>query len=478
METLPQRLVLNVGGRRFEVARSTVAAHPDSMLARMFRGDAPLARADSDGSYFFDRDSDAFALVLNYMRTRRCAVPDGMEDHVRDEFTYWGFDGDALLPRVGIENDLGARLREARDSLARRSDNSSAIQELLDRYDDDEAWQVDRLLALFMRTRLPLIERHARGNYFSEVYVAMHKRIPAEPHRNSRTTRAVFANAVTTTRYYETWLAETRAAALAYKQAAATIAATDALQAEVERLAPSRAIVDEFLARVCREASHKLMAFSGEANDPTEVVFKPDTPEASKLASAVANAVDDVQRFLEMYTRGEKEDDTDAIENMLWLWVRGTHTKHYVHLVNEQSERRERIARPSVLFASARARLLWSRALEARGLVTTWQRGTFDARASRALLDGARCRCPIVLINDCTHTCVDAEKHTSNVRDADDLLALQEQRDACADLVDVYDTLHNLCNGGHFRARDRIIWLCKISWRAPVEPRAAKRARA
>ena len=64
-----QELVeLNVGGTVFCTFRSTLAKHPQSMLAAMFSGRHPLAR-DERGRPFVDRSPKMFALVLEYLRT-------------------------------------------------------------------------------------------------------------------------------------------------------------------------------------------------------------------------------------------------------------------------------------------------------------------------------------------------------------------------------------------------------------------------
>ena len=65
-------ITLNVGGRVFSTTLTTLLSHPDSVLARMFSNDGsavmPPAMTDSSGHYFIDRDPDAFAVILNYLR--------------------------------------------------------------------------------------------------------------------------------------------------------------------------------------------------------------------------------------------------------------------------------------------------------------------------------------------------------------------------------------------------------------------------
>jgi hypothetical protein len=56
---------LNIGGRRFEVLRSTLMK--SGALSDMISGTL-LWAAEPDGSYFLDTDPDAFEHVLRFMR--------------------------------------------------------------------------------------------------------------------------------------------------------------------------------------------------------------------------------------------------------------------------------------------------------------------------------------------------------------------------------------------------------------------------
>lgn len=88
-----ERVVLNVGGRRFETRFSTLPC--DSMPARMLRN-PEMARPDEDGSFFFDRSPDAFAAVLDAWRRGRqpsSAKPMALALSRRewcDELAFWG----------------------------------------------------------------------------------------------------------------------------------------------------------------------------------------------------------------------------------------------------------------------------------------------------------------------------------------------------------------------------------------------------
>lgn len=53
---LGDRVVLNVGGARFETAVSTLTTHPDTLLGAMFSASSRgLTHCDAKGEYFFDR---------------------------------------------------------------------------------------------------------------------------------------------------------------------------------------------------------------------------------------------------------------------------------------------------------------------------------------------------------------------------------------------------------------------------------------
>lgn len=63
------RVVLNVGGRRFVTFLSTLRQFPDTLLGTMFAEDnMPMAKAIEPQEYFFDRNSDTFGIILEFYR--------------------------------------------------------------------------------------------------------------------------------------------------------------------------------------------------------------------------------------------------------------------------------------------------------------------------------------------------------------------------------------------------------------------------
>jgi len=67
------KVIINVGGVRFETMRSTLKKIPATRLSKLTSN---LPNYDSIlNEYFFDRHSGAFAQILNYYRTGKLHYP-------------------------------------------------------------------------------------------------------------------------------------------------------------------------------------------------------------------------------------------------------------------------------------------------------------------------------------------------------------------------------------------------------------------
>ncbi|CAG8505889.1 4737_t:CDS:2 [Paraglomus brasilianum] len=67
-----EKIILNVGGIKFETYRETLTAYPDTLLGTMFhpRNQELLRPVDgTTNEYFFDRDGNAFYYVMEFYRT-------------------------------------------------------------------------------------------------------------------------------------------------------------------------------------------------------------------------------------------------------------------------------------------------------------------------------------------------------------------------------------------------------------------------
>lgn len=88
------RVVLNVGGKRFETTRSTLLQYPDSLLGRIFAPENEhLLQRDSDGSFFFDANGECFeSIVLDTYRHGFRPLPKddaAAAERMRREYDYW-----------------------------------------------------------------------------------------------------------------------------------------------------------------------------------------------------------------------------------------------------------------------------------------------------------------------------------------------------------------------------------------------------
>jgi hypothetical protein len=124
------RVLLNVGGVRFESSRATLTRVPDSMLGLMFgRCDQMLQVDPVDGSIFIDRDGDRFRLILDFLtggelsnnvaRTIR-ALPENERELMIQELDYFGLEA-AVFPPSWFEAAVfseGPELNEGRSKFA------------------------------------------------------------------------------------------------------------------------------------------------------------------------------------------------------------------------------------------------------------------------------------------------------------------------------------------------------------------------
>ena len=68
----PKIVNFNVGGTRYEVARSLIEMHPDTMLARMV---SEQWQADPSKEVFIERNGSRFEYVLDYLRDGKVSLP-------------------------------------------------------------------------------------------------------------------------------------------------------------------------------------------------------------------------------------------------------------------------------------------------------------------------------------------------------------------------------------------------------------------
>eukprot|EP00026_Physarum_polycephalum_P015863 Phypoly_transcript_16653.p1 GENE.Phypoly_transcript_16653~~Phypoly_transcript_16653.p1 ORF type:complete len:251 (+),score=41.48 Phypoly_transcript_16653:38-790(+) len=111
------RVVLNVGGKRFETLIDTLQKYPDTMLGAMFsaRG-LPLAFPDDNGEYFFDRDPKLFDIILNFYRHGKVLVPENRSyEMVKEELDFFG-----IVERSTLDTPIGIELKREADIITQK----------------------------------------------------------------------------------------------------------------------------------------------------------------------------------------------------------------------------------------------------------------------------------------------------------------------------------------------------------------------
>ncbi|CAG8502614.1 10289_t:CDS:2 [Ambispora leptoticha] len=68
-----ERIVLNVGGIKYETFKSTLISQPNTLLGRLFKENS--IKPSKENEYFFDRNGRAFHYVLEYYRTGSIHIP-------------------------------------------------------------------------------------------------------------------------------------------------------------------------------------------------------------------------------------------------------------------------------------------------------------------------------------------------------------------------------------------------------------------
>ena len=69
-DTQQRRIILNIGGTKFETSATTLTEDPSGLLASIVGHNSPLKPYNIENiyTYFVDRDPRFFSLILNYLR--------------------------------------------------------------------------------------------------------------------------------------------------------------------------------------------------------------------------------------------------------------------------------------------------------------------------------------------------------------------------------------------------------------------------
>ncbi|XP_050409525.1 potassium voltage-gated channel protein Shaw-like [Patella vulgata] len=94
------RVVINVGGTRFETYRSTLKNIPDTRLSWITETTVQTPDCDNvKGEYYFDRHPGVFNMILNYYRIGKLHAPtDVCGPMFEEELAFWGIDEKQIEP--------------------------------------------------------------------------------------------------------------------------------------------------------------------------------------------------------------------------------------------------------------------------------------------------------------------------------------------------------------------------------------------
>lgn len=94
---IENRVVLNVGGIRFETYKATLKKIPATRLSRLTEALANYNPVLNE--YFFDRHPGVFAQILNYYRTGKLHYPTNVCGPLfEEELDFWGLDSNQVEP--------------------------------------------------------------------------------------------------------------------------------------------------------------------------------------------------------------------------------------------------------------------------------------------------------------------------------------------------------------------------------------------
>jgi hypothetical protein len=123
---------LNVGGTRYEVARSTLMRYEGSMLASLVSG--KWKEGNGEEEIFIDHNGRRFEWVLDYLRSDRAYVPDlSDQSALQEELDYFGIALD--MSKVYLKddfltiNELSKEIKELKATIAQKEKRIAAIKE-------------------------------------------------------------------------------------------------------------------------------------------------------------------------------------------------------------------------------------------------------------------------------------------------------------------------------------------------------------
>ena len=125
-------VVFNIGGTHYEVSKSLLSQHPDTMLARLASDEWQEGKVDYQ-PMFVERDAERFKFVLDFMRDGQVSIPATSsitKQSLLKEFEYYGVAGAPtdLAAAVHVEFSTREACKEVARALKMRKEDTSQEQ--------------------------------------------------------------------------------------------------------------------------------------------------------------------------------------------------------------------------------------------------------------------------------------------------------------------------------------------------------------
>ncbi len=92
-----KRIIINIGGVRFETYKNTLKLVEESRLANLSETNSDFDSINNE--FFFDRDPDSFQAILNYFRTGKLHAPAEICGNLfYEELEFWGISEQSIQP--------------------------------------------------------------------------------------------------------------------------------------------------------------------------------------------------------------------------------------------------------------------------------------------------------------------------------------------------------------------------------------------
>lgn len=120
VSSIDKRVVINIGGVKFETYRTTLNLISESRLAHLSPTNSDYDPVRQE--YFFDRDPTSFSAIINYYRTGRLHVPNQVCGNLfYEELNFWGIGERSIQPccwtNYSIKRECDEVLREVVDKM-------------------------------------------------------------------------------------------------------------------------------------------------------------------------------------------------------------------------------------------------------------------------------------------------------------------------------------------------------------------------